>query len=104
MVPDPRAPLGSRAHRVLNAPIPILVHADAAGRPRAVRRPTWGRPRTVARVQDRWRVDDEWWRARPVARTYYALLLDDGTSLTVYHDLVDAAWFEQRDSIDDPVR
>ena len=98
MVPDPRAPLGARGLRRLNAPVPIRVRTDAAGRPRAVRRR--GRPETrrVMRVQDRWRIDDEWWRAQPISRLYHALLLDDGTLLTVYHDLVADTWFEQRDS------
>ena len=102
MVPDPGAPLGPRAHRVLNAPVSILVDADADGRPRAVRRRGWRRARAVEHVRDRWRVDDEWWRARPISRLYYALVLDDGTFLTVYHDLTDATWCEQRDPAGDP--
>ena len=97
MVSDPRAPLGARALRPLNGPLPIAVRADAEGRPLAVRRRGWSRGRAVARVQDRWRLDDEWWRERPISRLYYALVLDDGTLLTVYRDLVRAAWFEQRE-------
>jgi hypothetical protein len=27
---------------------------------------------------------------------YYVLLLDDGSLLTIYHDLVTDEWFEQR--------
>lgn len=104
MVSDPRASLGPGAYRVLNAPSPILVDVDAAGRPRALRRPGRQRSRGVACVRDRWRVDDEWWRERSIARLYYALLLDDGTFLTIYRDLVDDAWFEQRDPAGDPVR
>jgi hypothetical protein len=104
VVPNSRASLGPRAYRVLNAPAPILVDADAAGRPRTVRRPGRQRARGVGRVRDRWRVDDEWWRERPIARLYYALLLDDGTFLTVYHDLLEDTWFEQRDPAGDPVR
>jgi hypothetical protein len=50
----------------------------------------------VAHVQDQWRIDDEWWRERPIARLYYLLLLDDGTLLTIYHDLLADAWFAQR--------
>ena len=98
MVPDPRASLGARELRRLNAPTPIRVRADPDGRPRAVRRR--GRPesRRVVRAQDCWRIDDEWWRDRPISRLYHALLLDDGTLLTVYRDLLVAdAWFEQRD-------
>ena len=83
--------------RPLNAPIPIRVHVDAAESPVAVRRRGWPRSRAVARVQDRWRIDDEWWRARPISRLYHLLVLDDGTLLTVYRDLLADAWFEQRE-------
>lgn len=82
--------------RALNAPGPIEVRADPAGRPLAVRRAGWRAPRAVAAVQDRWRVDDEWWRAQPISRLYHQLLLDDGTLLTVYHDLLADAWHVQR--------
>ena len=96
MVSHPRAPLGARDLRPLNAPAAISVQADASGRPLAVQRRRWPRPRKVAHVQDRWRIDDEWWRERPIARLYYTLLLGDGTLLTIYHDLLADAWFAQR--------
>ena len=53
-----------------------------------------GRRRRVARVQDSWRIDDEWWRD-PIGRRYYRLVLDDGSLRTVYQDLVDGGWYEQ---------
>jgi hypothetical protein len=54
-----------------------------------------GRERlAVAAVQDRWRIDDEWWRTRPVSRLYYSLLLEDGRTVTVYRDLVSGRWFK----------
>jgi hypothetical protein len=61
-----------------------------------VRRRTWAAFKTVAEVQDRWRIDDEWWRERPIARLYHALLLDDGSPLVLYHDLIEEQWYEQR--------
>jgi hypothetical protein len=73
------------------------VRVDATGRPLAVQRHGWPRARAVVRVQDCWRIDDEWWRERAISRLYHDLLLDDGQLLTVYHDLVADAWFEQRD-------
>lgn len=84
--------------RALNEPRPLEVGTDPEGCPLAVRRPAWRSPRPVARVQDRWRVDDEWWRERPVSRLYHALILADGTLLTAYHDLITDTWFEQRDA------
>lgn len=96
MVSYPRASLGARALRPLNAPVPLWVRADAAGQPLAVRRGRWAGPRRVVRVQDRWRIDDEWWREHPISRLYYTVVLEDDTLLTLYHDLLADAWFEQR--------
>lgn len=96
MVSHPRASLGTHPRRALNVPAQLVVQADADGRPVAVHRTAWPRPRTVARVQDCWRIDDEWWCDHPISRLYFALLLDNGTLLTVYHDLVEDSWFEQR--------
>jgi hypothetical protein len=61
-----------------------------------VQRHTWPAPRPVARIQDCWRVDDEWWRERAIARLYYTLLLADDSLLTVYHDLLADTWWLQR--------
>ena len=98
MVTTPRAPLGARDLRLLglNAPAPIQVRVGPDGLPRAVRRAGWPGPRPVAAVQDRWRIDDEWWREHPVARLYLRLRLADDSLLTVYHDLLADRWYEQR--------
>ena len=93
MVTHPRA--AARAHRLrpLNQARPIQVEADESGEPRAV---VLGRERlAVAAVQDRWRIDDEWWRERPVSRVYYSVLLEDGRTLTTYRDLVTSKWSQQ---------
>jgi hypothetical protein len=50
----------------------------------------------VASLQDRWRIDDEWWRETPIARAYYQLQLASGRVVTVYRDLVGGEWWEQR--------
>ena len=57
---------------------------------------TTGGPRLVSAVQDRWRLDDEWWRERPIARLYHSLVLEDGSLLVVFHDLLADAWIAQR--------
>jgi hypothetical protein len=82
--------------RPLNAPSPLRVQTDAEGRIVSLWRQGRLTPRTIAAIQDHWRIDDEWWREHTISRIYYELLLDDGTLLTVYHDLVADAWFEQR--------
>ena len=96
MVAHPGAALGARTLRPLNTPRPVGVRADAGGRPRLVRRPGWPRPRAVARIQDCWRIDDEWWRDHPIARRYYTVVLGDDRLLTLYHDLIANAWLEQK--------
>ena len=82
--------------RPLNAPTPLKVQVDEAGRIVSVWRHGRLTPRTIAAVQDRWRIDDEWWREHAISRLYYEVILDDGTLLTIYHDLVANLWFEQR--------
>ena len=82
--------------RPLNAPNPMRVQLDEHGHVVALWRPGRLTPRTIAAIQDQWRIDDEWWREHPIARMYYTLLLDDGTLLTVYQDLRSDEWFEQR--------
>jgi hypothetical protein len=96
MVAHPRAPLGTHTLRALNVPVRLVVRADAAGQPLTVHRAGWPGPRAVACIQDRWRIDDEWWRDHPISRLYFTLHLDSDTLLTVYHDLIADAWFEQR--------
>jgi hypothetical protein len=80
----------------LNTPRPIEVRADDDGRPLEVRRDGWQAPRPVT-VLDRWRIDDEWWRSRPISRLYHTLLTEDGVLLTAYRDLIEDRWYEQRD-------
>lgn len=70
------------------------METDEAGRPLAVL--IEGVLRAVAAVQDRWRIDDEWWRERPVSRMYYEVRLEGDRVATVYRDLVGGAWWVQR--------
>jgi len=72
----------------------VAVEADAEGRPVAVTlRP--GERLRVLQVQDTWRIDDEWWRERPVSRVYYEVALEDGRAVTVYRDLISGGWLSQ---------
>ena len=82
--------------RPLNAPSPLRVQTDAQGRIVSIWRQGRLAPRSIVAVQDCWRIDDEWWREHAVSRMSYAIVLDDGTLLTMYHDLVTDSWFEQR--------
>ncbi|HUH08011.1 MAG TPA: hypothetical protein VML96_09410 [Egibacteraceae bacterium] len=79
--------------RSLNAPARVQVQAGPDDAPRAL----WlGRRRAVEAMHEAWRLDDEWWRPRPVSRLYYRINLDDGRIMTVFHDLVDDSWWTQR--------
>ena len=79
--------------RPLNRPRPLRVEAGGDGVPVAV----WlsGRRWAVESVLERWRIDDEWWRQRPVSRVYYRLALVDGRVVTVYRDLASGGWARQ---------
>jgi len=78
---------------MVNMPREISVVVGASGEPRSIARDggSWG----VARVQNRWRIDDEWWGGE-ISRMYYELLLCDGAVLTVFHDLLSGTWYRQR--------
>jgi hypothetical protein len=72
----------------------LPVEADNRGHPRAV---TFeGTRRAVTAVQDRWRIDDEWWREKAVSRMYYELRLEGDRVVTVYRDLEGGGWWLQR--------
>jgi hypothetical protein len=68
------------------------VEENAAGLPVAV---SLKRRQTVATIEDKWRIDDEWWRAGPVSRIYYNVLLTSGQRLVLYKDLVTGDWYQQ---------
>jgi hypothetical protein len=52
----------------------------------------------VVRVEEVWRIAEEWWRSDSLARTYYRLLLDDDRIVTLFHDDAETpcdGWYEQ---------
>jgi hypothetical protein len=51
--------------------------------------------RQVLSMEERWRLDDEWWREQPVSRVYWRVLLDDGRVVTVFNDLLSERWAQQ---------
>ena len=89
MVADTRAANGAGRLRQLNQPRPVNVEADANGTPLTVER------RAVEAVLETWRIEDEWWRPRPVSRAYWRLLLEDGRTVDVYRDRVRERWYRQ---------
>ena len=56
-----------------------------------------GRWVKVTRVDDLWKVNDEWWRGpeEEIARLYYMIRLENSQQLTVYLDLITNNWYRQ---------
>ncbi len=92
MVEDPGEKASPGALRPLGLPRPLDVKTNERGWPGAVR---MGHHWLAAEVVDRWRIDDEWWRAELLSRAYFSVMLDDGRSLTLFQDLVTGRWSRQ---------
>jgi hypothetical protein len=92
MVPDTGKTLHADTLKPVNLPEPLVVEEDTAGWPLAV---MLGRRLIVSAIEDVWRLDDEWWRARALSRMYYAVILGNGRRLTLYRDLIDGRWYHQ---------
>ena len=93
MVKAARAQASPGALRPLNEPQPLPVRADDRGRPVALT--LRGERLGVGSIEDHWRIEDEWWRDRPVSRAYFEVLLADGRRATLFLDQVSQKWFRQ---------
>ena len=81
--------------RPLNAPKPVEVREADDGSPASLRLGRrWAAVVEVA--DDTWRIDDEWWRERPITRLYMSVVLEDGTVVGLFKDLDIGAWYRQR--------
>jgi hypothetical protein len=76
-----------------NMPQEIKVVTDAQRQPIAITAKS--RRRQVVMVRNQWRIDDEWWRDE-ISRTYFEVLLSDGSLCTVFQDLITGKWYRQR--------
>jgi hypothetical protein len=92
VVEDTGKTVRADTYKPVNTPAAIMVEENANGFPAAVK---IKRREAVMSIEDKWRLDDEWWRAAPVSRIYYNVLLASGRRLVFYKDLVTGNWFQQ---------
>ena len=92
MVEDTGKTLRAGAYRPVNLPEPVWVEEDVDGLPLALK---GKRRQPVTAIEDRWRIDDEWWRAEPVTRLYYSVRLASGQRQVLYKDLASGGWYRQ---------
>lgn len=52
--------------------------------------------RRVDAIREEWLVEDRWWAQAGLRRHYFELVLEDGRCLTVFCDLMEGRWYEQR--------
>ena len=100
MVAPARAPLRTDRLRTLNEPQLVAVDLDQSGTPQTVKRQlrrSGGQEENAAVVEtvlEMWRIDDEWWR-QLISRRYFAVILEGGTRVVLFEDLVTHEWFMQ---------
>jgi hypothetical protein len=92
LVEDSGKTSGAGTFKPVNMPEPVTVTEDPSGLPAVV---MMKRRQPVTAIEDRWRIDDEWWRGKPVSRLYYAVLLAFGHRLVLYKDLINGDWYRQ---------
>jgi hypothetical protein len=93
MVQDTGKTLRADTYRPVNIPEPVDVEeASSFSLPLAVRVP---RRQAVVNIEDRWRIDDEWWRQEPISRLYFEVTLASGQKQVIYKDLIKNCWYRQ---------
>ena len=92
MVENPGKTLYTDAFRPVNLPETVRVEEDGTGLPKTVELP---RRQAIIAIEDRWRVDDEWWRQESVSRLYHSVRLASGQRLVLYKDLLTGYWYRQ---------
>ena len=94
MVKNTRKKARSDTFRAINKPIPVSVMCNRQGLPKSIK--LNGRWINVLSIEDRWRIDDEWWRDQPINRMYFSCNLYGEVIITFYHDLTNQLWYLQR--------
>ena len=93
----------SSGMKILNTPRVIKVRTNSTGNPTAIYMPSSVRLRSngkwvnVIKVENLWKVNDEWWRGadEEISRLYYVLRIDSGQQITMFLDLITNKWHRQ---------
>lgn len=80
------------AIKPVNLPEPVQVEESPLGIPLVLKAK---RRQAIIAIEDRWRIDDEWWRSEPISRIYYAVVLASGQRLVLSKNLIDNCWYRQ---------
>ena len=89
----PVEPLAGNEMEPLAAPVAVDVREGHGRQPEALR---VGREwRRVASIEDRWSFD-LWWTPEPTSRAYYLVSREDGAQMTLFRDLLNDRWYQQR--------
>ena len=98
MVQNSRETPSPSALRPLNLPVAITVQEDACHQPLSLSPAPYkqGRRLKVASIDSLWKIDEEWWREKPIVRMYYQVTTEDGRRITIFRDLVSGDWYQQR--------
>ena len=94
-VQDSRAAVQIGIKTLVNNPKKIKVRFSSGceREPLAIETKT-GHMQSVAEIQDRWRIDDEWWHVHAIARMYFQCILDNGSQKIVFRDLCTGQWYQ----------
>jgi hypothetical protein len=92
MVQDTGKTLCPDTLKPVNLPEPVQIEEDSVGLPVALRTK---RRQIIIAIEDRWRIDDEWWRTEPVSRMYYTVRLASGQRVVLCKNLIDNRWYRQ---------
>jgi hypothetical protein len=95
-VTSPDAP-AKTAHgqrlKSLHRPRRINVEPSEDNQPAAIQ--FGSRKIAIESIIETWRIDEEWWRDKPVSRVYWRVALEDGRVIDVYRDLTTGSWWRQ---------
>jgi hypothetical protein len=81
--------------RIRRLKLPHLLEVEASKEGVPLRLRLGGVWQGVTLIRRSWRIDQQWWRGEPVHRDYYHVAPQEGSPLSLYHDIVNGDWFRQ---------